>query len=121
MSDKKIIVVSMPTREPSAMIQAALRGDKGYKIGVLPTREEAIKPTKERIAPDKFCPDSLGVPYEPLTCPCCGSDKTAGPELLGVLCWDCRARFRIEGGAVYMIECACSRHDDGRVIKSARR
>lgn len=54
---------------------------------------------------------------DPLTCPCCGSDKTAGPELLGVLCWDCRARFRIEGGAVYMIECMCSRHDDGKVVK----
>ena len=64
---------------------------------------------------------SGGIAPEPLKCPCCGSDKTAGPELLGVLCWDCRARFRIEGGAVYMIECTCSRHDDGRVVKSAER
>lgn len=126
MDDGKILVVSTPTREPSAMIQAALSGDKGYKIVIVPSREEAVKLTEERLVPNNFHQGPFGVPYEPmgLTCPCCGSNDTSGAKTarLAVICWSCKALFKTIGdGSVHMVECSCGRHDDGKIIKQETR
>ena len=55
-----------------------------------------------------------------MTCPCCGSDDTSGPTRHAVLCWECYARFKKTAGGVLMVDCMCSRHDDGKIIKEVK-
>ena len=106
-----------------------MSGDKNYKLIVTSNRGGALKLIKERIAPavemDKFCQGPLGVPREQplMTCPCCGSEDLSAPRIarLAVICWNCNALFRVIGESIEMIACKCSRHDEGRVIKSATR
>ena len=54
-----------------------------------------------------------------MTCPCCGSEDTSGPRIarLSVICWACKALFRVIDNTIEMIDCRCGRHDDGRIIK----
>ncbi len=53
-----------------------------------------------------------------MTCPCCGGEDTAGIVTVAVICWDCQARFAQSGDtSVFMIDCSCGRHDDGKIIK----
>lgn len=58
-----------------------------------------------------------------MTCPCCGSDDLSGMRTarLAIICWSCKALFRVINDTMEMVECRCGRHDDGKIIKSATR
>lgn len=52
-----------------------------------------------------------------MTCPCCEGEDTAGIVTVALICWDCGARFAKSGEDVFMVDCSCGRHDDGKIIK----
>lgn len=53
-----------------------------------------------------------------MICPCCGADNIKDRSIM--VCRNCLAAFSRMSDVIEMIECSCSRHDNGKIVRTPK-